>query len=108
MTVIDGVARVVVEAEQEHVVELSRPEVSVVVEVVNKITGVCVVGDSQYASLNKFNIRTCLESGIRDLNTVITKKQMDQIKEVEAKAAGGAGGAAGGAGEGVTEEGKDE
>ena len=48
MTVIDGVARVVVEAEQEHVVELSRPEVSVVVEVVNKITGVCVVGDSQY------------------------------------------------------------
>ena len=63
----------------------------------------CVSSPSflRYASLNKFNIRTCLESGIRDLNTVITKKQMDQIKEVEAKAAGGAGG-------GVKEEGKDE
>ncbi|KAJ3367008.1 hypothetical protein GGF32_000069 [Allomyces javanicus] len=71
-----------------HAVNLTQPEMSVVIEVIRGVAGVCVVHGGRYVRLRRFNLHEVYAKGI-DEGVAATEEEEATAAEGEAPAAAG-------------------
>jgi hypothetical protein len=83
--VIEQLAKPLIDA--GHPVNLTNPEISVVVEVVKGVAGFCVIQNGQYSQFRKFNLPEVYVKGREIANASKTSKNVEQpAKDSEAVA----------------------